>query len=84
MLATVNSKMKFIEVDNRTSNKNGNNYQMVILVDMENYDKFEFFKRDDLVINGISNGDLVDVILEISRRGFNTNVDLYRLNKSVK
>lgn len=82
MLANVKSQMKFIEVENRTSRKNGNAYQMVILVDLEKFDKFEFFKRDELVLDGISNGDLVNCTLEITRNGYNTNVDLKNIIKA--
>lgn len=75
-----NQNVIFKGVETRTSRKNNVAFQMVVLADMDNVEKFEFFKRDNLVIDGLSVGDKVKAVIELSRRGFNTNVDLVELN----
>ena len=84
MLVNVNENQNvvFKGVETRTSKKNNAAYQMVVLADMDNVEKFEFFKRDELVVNGISFNDKVNATLAVSRRGFNTNVDLIGLEKA--
>lgn len=74
----------FKGIENKTSKKTGQPFQLVVLADMKNVEKFEFFKRDDLEIDGVMNETKVTAIVDVTRNGYNTNVDLVSIKKSDK
>lgn len=64
----------------RISQKTGNKYTLITLADPKKYENYDFFKRDDLVQSEeFSQGDVVLAEFELSKNGFNTNLNLVKL-----
>lgn len=76
------SSLLFLGVKENISKKTGEKYQLIKLADPKEFEKFEFFRRDELFIDKeINVGDEIIPTFEISKNGFNTNVNLISMNK---
>lgn len=80
MLLKSNDKMIYLGIEERVSQKNNSTFQLVLLADPVNYENYQFFKRDDLSLVGLNKGDNVNVTFELSKRGYNNNLHLVRID----
>lgn len=78
MIVKNEKAVKFFGIEHKSSKK-GNDFSLVTLADMENVEKFQFFKRDDLNVNGLVNGCDVIPTFEVSLNGFNNQLNLIDL-----
>lgn len=76
-------ELDFIGVENRRT-RNNTDIQLVILGDQANYEKEDFFKRDDLKLDGIMQGDKVIARFNMYSQGYNRRVDLVGIEKVKK
>lgn len=81
MILNSNEKMVFLGIETRQSQRTGNNYQLVVLGDPKNFENHQFFLTDDLNVNGLKNGDNVNPVFTMEKRGYNTTLQLVALNK---
>lgn len=58
------------------TSKAGNKYTMLHFGDPLNYQQLEFFKRDELQMQGIEVGQNVLLEIELVRNGYNVNNNL--------
>lgn len=76
------SKCKFLGERQFTSKKTGEVYSRIKIADVENYETYEFFKRDDITLPAdLIVGDMVTCEFELRKNGFNVNTDLVKLEK---
>lgn len=75
LLSYAGAKLEYHGIIERRS-KTGAPYYMVELRDIEDFEKYTFFKRDDLEIPNIAVGTEVHCMFKLSKRGFNVNTDL--------
>lgn len=74
------TNLVFLESITRTS-KNDKEYSQIVLGDPLNYGRYIFYKRNDLDISQIQNGDTVKATFEFTQQGYKTNVGLSNLVK---
>lgn len=77
MIVKGNSNLVFLGIEKKVSKKTEQPYEIVQLADPVEYERFDFFRRDDLVVTEeIKPGNTVNCSFNISRNGYNTNIDL--------
>lgn len=79
MLLSQESNLQFHGVEQRTAKATNAPYQVVILRDVEKFEEFQFFKTDDLVVNGIQVGENVICSFEMVKRGYNVQTNLIKI-----
>lgn len=82
MKMSANESMVFLGVNSLKAKATGAPFELVQLVDEESYEKFEFFRRDDLVISGIYPKDKVICEFELTKRGFDNVINLVSIVKA--
>lgn len=79
MLLSQESNLQFHGVEQRTAKTTGAPYQVVILRDVEKFEEFQFFKTDDLTVNGVQIGENVLCQFEMVKRGYNVQTNLIKI-----
>lgn len=79
MLLTQESNLTFYGIEQRTAKATGAPYQVVILRDIEKFEEFQFFKTDDLIVNGVQIGENVICQFEMVKRGYNVQTNLIKI-----
>ena len=82
MKMITSENMVFLGVNQLKAKATGNPFELVQLVDEESYEKFEFFRRDDLVLTGVYPKDKVICEFEMTKRGFDNVVNLVSVVKA--
>jgi len=72
--------VEFAGVQSLVAKATGKPFELVAFGDSKNYEKYEFFKRDSLNIQGLQDGQKVKLELEVSKRGFANQFE--RLSRS--
>lgn len=82
MKLIASQNLVFLGVNSLKAKATGQPFELVQLVDADSYEKFEFFRRDDLVLSGIYPKDEVICEFELSKRGFDNNINLVSVVKA--
>jgi len=76
-------KMKLLEVQRKVSKKSGNEYEIVTLADIENFERYEFYRNDEFRFgDGVVIGAMVIPTFNMSKNGNYINLDLIDLQKA--
>lgn len=78
------SILVFLGTEERTSAKSGNKFTMITFGDAENYTNHSFFKRDEVNLMGLQQGDKVKIRLGLESRGYTQNLNLLSVEKIAK
>lgn len=75
-------KMKLLNVERKKSLKTGNDFELINLADVENFESYQFYKGDSVTIGqNVNSGDMVDVTFSLSKNGYNNNLNILFIEK---
>jgi len=77
----VSDVVQYVGSESLKAKATGNPFELVSFGDAATFEKFDFFKRDDLNMSGITEGTKVKLELKVSKRGFANQFDLIAVHR---
>ncbi len=72
-------EVDFLGVENKISKKTGEPFSLIVIGDSVNYQKYEFFKTDNIDLTLVRPGSKVIVQFQMNKVGFDTKVNLINM-----
>ena len=82
MKMSSNNELVFLGVSSLKAKETGVPFELVQVADPVSFDKFEFFRRDDINLVGLHGGDKVLCEFDVTRRGFANQINLVGIVKA--